>query len=165
MASLERITVDSEILAGKPVVRGTRLAVEFILDLLDAGQTESEILDEYPGLTQEDIVAVRNYGGKDKAIQHVVGWLEDRLRGSLVILDHWDGDLSAVGIARPESPDNLVYISTWGRSPGRYFVELEAPPAPGSELPYEITGRYENVDQESLLGIVREHLGFGVEDR
>ena len=44
----ERIIVDPEILAGKPVIRGTRLAVEFILELLAAGQSESDILTNYP---------------------------------------------------------------------------------------------------------------------
>lgn len=53
----DRIIVDPEILAGKPVVRGTRLAVEFILELLAAGRTEQEIIDDYPGLTREDILA------------------------------------------------------------------------------------------------------------
>jgi len=57
----ERIVVDEEILAGKPVIRGTRLAVEFILDLLAAGQTESEILSNYPGLTREDLLACLAY--------------------------------------------------------------------------------------------------------
>ena len=53
----ERILVDPEILAGKPVVRGTRLAVEFILELLASGETEQELLSSYPGLTREDILA------------------------------------------------------------------------------------------------------------
>ncbi len=53
----ERIVLDPEILAGKPVIRGTRLAVEFILELLAAGQSESEVLASYPGLTREDILA------------------------------------------------------------------------------------------------------------
>lgn len=53
----ERIAVDSSVLAGKPVIRGTRIAVEFILALLAAGQTESDILANYPGLTREDILA------------------------------------------------------------------------------------------------------------
>jgi uncharacterized protein (DUF433 family) len=53
----ERIVVDTEVLAGKPVIRGTRLAVEFILELLAAGQSEDELLSEYPGLTREDILA------------------------------------------------------------------------------------------------------------
>ena len=57
----ERIVVDPEILAGKPVIRGTRLAAEFILELLAAGQTENEILENYPGLTRADILACLAY--------------------------------------------------------------------------------------------------------
>jgi uncharacterized protein (DUF433 family) len=57
----ERIVVDPEILAGKPVIRGTRIAVEFILELLAAGQSENEILTNYPGLTREDILACLSY--------------------------------------------------------------------------------------------------------
>ena len=57
MALSERIVVDPEILAGKPVIRGTRLAVEFILELLAAGQSHEEILADYPGLTREDLLA------------------------------------------------------------------------------------------------------------
>jgi uncharacterized protein (DUF433 family) len=61
MPLTDRIVVDSEVLAGKPVVKGTRLAVEFILELLAAGQTESELLESYPGLTHEDILACFSY--------------------------------------------------------------------------------------------------------
>ncbi len=57
----DRIVVDPAILAGKPVVRGTRIAVEFILELLAAGQSEHEILTNYPGLTREDILACLAY--------------------------------------------------------------------------------------------------------
>jgi uncharacterized protein (DUF433 family) len=57
----ERIVVDSEILAGKPVIRGTRLAVEFILELLAAGQSEQDLLTNYPGLTHDDILACLSY--------------------------------------------------------------------------------------------------------
>jgi uncharacterized protein (DUF433 family) len=57
----ERIVVDPTILAGKPVIRGTRLAVEFILELLAAGQAENEILANYPGLTREDVLACLAY--------------------------------------------------------------------------------------------------------
>ena len=57
----ERIAVDPEVLAGKPVVRGTRLAVEFVLELLAAGQSETELLTNYPGLTREDILACLSY--------------------------------------------------------------------------------------------------------
>jgi uncharacterized protein (DUF433 family) len=61
MPPSERIVVDPDVLAGKPVIRGTRLAVEFILELLSAGQSESEILANYPGLKREDILACLSY--------------------------------------------------------------------------------------------------------
>ena len=57
----ERIVVNPDILVGKPVVKGTRLAVEFIVDLLAQGWSESEILRNYPGLTHEDILACLGY--------------------------------------------------------------------------------------------------------
>lgn len=57
----ERITVDPAILAGKPVIRGTRLAVEFILELLAAGRAEADVLADYPGLTREDVLACLAY--------------------------------------------------------------------------------------------------------
>ena len=55
------ITVDPKVLVGKPVIKGTRLAVEFIVDLLAQGWTEQQILDNYPGLTHEDIAACLHY--------------------------------------------------------------------------------------------------------
>lgn len=52
------IHADPEILAGKPVVKGTRLAVEFLLGLLGAGWTQEQILNNYPSLTPEALQAV-----------------------------------------------------------------------------------------------------------
>lgn len=49
--------------SGKPVIRGTRLAVESILELLSGGQMESEILANYPGFTREDVLACLSYAG------------------------------------------------------------------------------------------------------
>jgi len=57
----DRVVVDPNVLVGKPVIKGTRLAVEFIIDLLAQGWAESEILDNYPGLTREDIRACLAY--------------------------------------------------------------------------------------------------------
>jgi uncharacterized protein (DUF433 family) len=54
---LNRIILDSKVMVGKPVIRGTRLTVEYILNLLAHGAPVTEILDEYNGLTQEDIQA------------------------------------------------------------------------------------------------------------
>jgi uncharacterized protein (DUF433 family) len=54
---LERITVDPNVMTGKPVIKGTRLTVEFILNLLGHGSTVDDILEEYDGLTREDVQA------------------------------------------------------------------------------------------------------------
>ena len=61
MAWEERIEFRTDVLAGKPVIRGTRLAVEFITGLLAQGWTEAEIIGNYPGLTAEDIRACLVY--------------------------------------------------------------------------------------------------------
>lgn len=54
---LERITLSPSVMAGKPVIKGTRLTVEYILNLLAHGSSPEEILAEYSGLTREDISA------------------------------------------------------------------------------------------------------------
>lgn len=54
---LERITLNPDVMTGKPVIRGTRLTVQFILGLLGHGASVEEILEEYKGLTREDIQA------------------------------------------------------------------------------------------------------------
>ena len=54
---LRRVVCDPQIMTGKPVIRGTRLTVDFILNLLAHGLTEEEIREEYPGISKEDIQA------------------------------------------------------------------------------------------------------------
>ena len=54
---LERITINPKVMVGKPIIRGTRLTVEYILNLLAHGATVTEIVSEYNGLTKEDIQA------------------------------------------------------------------------------------------------------------
>jgi len=56
-----RIVLDPEVLLGKPVIRGTRLAVEFVIGLLADGWTEQDILANYPGITHDDISACLAY--------------------------------------------------------------------------------------------------------
>jgi uncharacterized protein (DUF433 family) len=63
MAWQDRIVVDPAVLAGKPVIKGTRLAVEFVIELLAHGWSEAEILHNYPGLTREDVQACLFYAG------------------------------------------------------------------------------------------------------
>lgn len=61
---LERIVTNQNVLAGKPVIRGTRLSVEYILNLLAHGATTEEILSEYEGLSSEDIQACFLFASK-----------------------------------------------------------------------------------------------------
>ena len=60
----ERIVVDPKVLVGKPVIKGTRLSVEFILDLLANDWTINQILAEYPHLEREDVMAVLKYAAE-----------------------------------------------------------------------------------------------------
>jgi uncharacterized protein (DUF433 family) len=56
-----RIILDPEVLSGKPVIRGTRLSVEFVLGLLADGWSEADIFANYPGITHDDIIACFAY--------------------------------------------------------------------------------------------------------
>ena len=57
----EHITVDPGVLVGKPIIKGTRLAVDFVLELVSAGWSEADILRNYPRLGREDILACVAY--------------------------------------------------------------------------------------------------------
>jgi len=61
---MDRITVNPRILGGKPIIRGTRISVEFILDLLASDVSEKELLEDYPHLTKEDIHACLRYAAR-----------------------------------------------------------------------------------------------------
>ncbi len=60
----DRISIDPKVLVGKPVIKGTRIAVEFVVDLLGRGWTTEQILKEYDHLTAEDIQACLAYAGE-----------------------------------------------------------------------------------------------------
>lgn len=60
----DRIIVDPEVLAGKPVIKGTRIAVEFILELLADGWNYETILENYPQLRREDLIAALKYAAE-----------------------------------------------------------------------------------------------------
>ncbi|MGD9854965.1 MAG: DUF433 domain-containing protein [Planctomycetaceae bacterium] len=64
MAWQDRIAIDPQVLTGKPVIKGTRIAVEFVIDLLGRGWTTEEILGEYDHLSAEDIQACLAYAGE-----------------------------------------------------------------------------------------------------
>jgi uncharacterized protein (DUF433 family) len=60
----DRIAIDSNVLVGKPVIKGTRIAVEFIVELLAEGWTHEQILKNYPHLTAEDIQTALRYASE-----------------------------------------------------------------------------------------------------
>jgi uncharacterized protein (DUF433 family) len=64
---LERITINPKVMVGKPIIKGTRLTVEYILGLLSHGTTIDEILEEYPGLMKDDIYACLLFASKTLA--------------------------------------------------------------------------------------------------
>ncbi len=61
---LERISIDPQVCFGKPCLRGTRIWVSLVLDLLSAGLSIQEILEEYPQLSREDVLACVAYGAE-----------------------------------------------------------------------------------------------------
>ena len=61
---LERITIDPKVCGGKPCIKGTRIWVSLILDLLADGMSESDLLAEYPQLVHEDVLAAIAYGAE-----------------------------------------------------------------------------------------------------
>ena len=60
----DRITVDPKVLVGKPVIAGTRISVEFAVDLLGSGWTHERILASYPHLPEQDILACLQYAAE-----------------------------------------------------------------------------------------------------
>jgi uncharacterized protein (DUF433 family) len=68
---MERIVCNPNILGGKPIVRGTRISVQFLLELLGAGMSISKILEEYPHLEREDILAAIRYAARTIANEEV----------------------------------------------------------------------------------------------
>jgi uncharacterized protein (DUF433 family) len=61
---LDRISIDPAVCGGKPCIKGTRIWVSLVLDLLAAGMSEFDVRNEYPALKREDILAAIAYGAE-----------------------------------------------------------------------------------------------------
>ncbi len=61
---MSKIVFDPKILGGKPIIKGTRISVEFILELLSSGMGIDEILEEYPHLKKEDVLEAISYAAQ-----------------------------------------------------------------------------------------------------
>ena len=68
---LTRITVDPNICHGKPCIRGLRYPVEWLLELLSSGMSDTQILADYPDLEPEDLLAVCAYGARLSRVQRI----------------------------------------------------------------------------------------------
>lgn len=93
---------------------------------------------------------------KDESIRKLVSLLEIGQRG-WVLVDHWEADLCAVGIANGAEPRRLVYVSTYGKAPETYDYECEVP---DSKQPTEFRSveSGENVDFAELNAVLERHL-------
>lgn len=69
---LERIDINPQVMLGKPVIRGTRISVEIILEKLAAGSPIEEILEDYPGLAREDVLAAVAYAREALSTDEVI---------------------------------------------------------------------------------------------
>lgn len=99
---------------------------------------------------------------KGAAIHAVLAKLWARLGSdAFVVTDHWDSDISAIGISSPHNRGVLVFISCYGNLPGRYGYELELPPKT-DDFPYEVVGRSSDVSFEELARVVADHLKHAV---
>ena len=80
-----RIVKNPRILSGKPTVKGTRISVELITDLLKVGDTEADIMLDYPGITPDDIEACRQYKASGAKLSNVTwadidAWMDGTYR-------------------------------------------------------------------------------------
>ncbi len=95
---------------------------------------------------------------KDESVIRLLDRLRSRLgAGAFDVVDYWEADLCAVGIARPDSHGVLVYVCTYGRTDDRYFVSLELPAPAGSDMPYAAAGEQDAASFEELLEIIQRH--------
>jgi len=69
---LNRIETNPHIMFGKPVIKGSRLTIEIILEKLAYGETEAQILEEYPFLKKEDIKAALLFAAKTLSLEEVM---------------------------------------------------------------------------------------------
>jgi len=69
---LQRISIDPRICGGKPCIKGTRIWVSLILDLLAEGMSEAELLAEYPQLVHEDVLAAIAFGAEAARVRFVL---------------------------------------------------------------------------------------------
>ena len=100
---------------------------------------------------------------KDRSIMTVLRNLKRRFGvGAFAIVDEWDADRCAIGIARPSDLERLVYISTWNKPSDLFYVEIESrDPIEAIESgDPQLPERRENADFDELVDIIQKHLNL-----
>jgi hypothetical protein len=96
---------------------------------------------------------------KDLPILVFLSRLEKSIGSSgFVVTDHWENDLTAIGVSSPNDADILAYVSCFNKVEGHYNYELELPAVPATEMPYTVAGRGSDVPLDELIRIVTVHL-------
>ena len=93
---------------------------------------------------------------KEERITKLLSALDLERRGWTVV-DHWEADTCAIGLARPSDLRRLVYVSTFNKAAGRYDYECELPSGP-EDTEYESTDRREDVTYDELVKALERHL-------
>ena len=82
--------------------------------------------------------------------------------GMFAIVDHWEGDRLAIGLANPRDPRVLAYVAVDPENPQHFFVELELPSQGITDIPYTAAGAFEQLTLSAMTDIVARHLGIDV---
>lgn len=99
---------------------------------------------------------------KDESILRLIEKLKCAMgEDAFSVVDHWDADLLAIGIAKPENNDLLVYVSTYRQPFGSYFVSLQFPARPFSELPYSQGDEFQVRGFHELVEVIQRHFASG----
>lgn len=147
-----------------PKYPGNWFGVEYIVESA-LSETLSKLHTQYSnmqGSIKTNLMRV-GYGlppyDKDPSILRVLLMLFKTMGpDAFLIYDHWGHDKSAIGITSPQNKGVLVYISTYGVPENYYNVRLELPPTQDSDLPYTEAGKFDGLDFEELVEVIREHL-------
>lgn len=95
---------------------------------------------------------------KDKSIWVFLGELAHRLPSeNYRVVDHWEADLRAIGVAALNDPDRLVYVCTFGQPAGKFAFECEAA---GKDAPYAVTSRGVASSVDEIVLIIAQHLSL-----
>jgi hypothetical protein len=97
---------------------------------------------------------------KDARLRVALAALRERFGDAIEIVDHWDADLLAAGIARRGQRTRLVYVAVLPEQDGLYDVALEVPPGSESALPFEEAGWRRGLVLSEVADVVASHLGL-----